>query len=79
MINQTPKGERNGQIFGHLRTLFISSTHSQEDMQNMVEFLKASRNHKDLLKRYNPLSDQTPEERVKATARRVGLDVPKTV
>lgn len=48
-------------------------------MQNMVEFLKASRNHKDLLKRYNPLSDQTPEERVKATARRVGLDVPKTV
>lgn len=30
----------------------------------------------ELLVRYNPLHDQTEAERVKATARRVGLDVP---
>lgn len=30
-----------------------------------------------LLLRYNPLHDQTEQERVKATARRVGLEVPK--
>lgn len=30
-----------------------------------------------LLLRYNPFHDQTEQERVKATARRVGLDVPK--
>ena len=29
-----------------------------------------------LLERYNPLHDMTTEERVKATARRVGLDMP---
>ena len=31
----------------------------------------------ELLKRYNPLSDQTPQERVAATANRVGLQIPK--
>lgn len=30
-----------------------------------------------LLLRYNPLHDQTEQERVQATARRVGLEVPK--
>ena len=29
-----------------------------------------------LLERYNPLHDMSTEERVKATARRVGLDMP---
>ncbi|EOR00704.1 hypothetical protein E3P92_04007 [Wallemia ichthyophaga] len=74
----TPPGERNGQIFAHLRTLFASASHSKEDMESMVDFLRASRQHKELLKRYNPLSDQTPQERVEATARRVGLAVPQT-
>ena len=30
----------------------------------------------ELLERYNPLHDLTAEERIKATARRVGLDMP---
>ena len=30
----------------------------------------------ELLDRYNPLHDMTQEERVAATARRVGLDTP---
>ena len=30
----------------------------------------------ELLERYNPLHDMTQEERVHATARRVGLDTP---
>jgi ATP synthase assembly factor FMC1 len=32
-----------------------------------------------LLERYNPLHDMSPEERRAATARRVGLSMPKTV
>lgn len=31
-----------------------------------------------LLDRYNPLIDLTAEERIEATARRVGLDMPET-
>ena len=31
-----------------------------------------------LLERYNPLIDLTAEERIEATARRVGLDMPET-
>lgn len=30
-----------------------------------------------LLERYNPLIDLTAEERIEATARRVGLDMPE--
>ena len=32
----------------------------------------------ELLDRYNPLVDLTAEERIEATARRVGLNMPKT-
>jgi ATP synthase assembly factor FMC1 len=31
----------------------------------------------DLLERYNPTHGMTVQERTKATARRVGLDIPK--
>jgi hypothetical protein len=33
---------------------------------------------KELLERYNPLFDLTAEERIEATARRVGLNMPET-
>lgn len=33
---------------------------------------------KDLLERYNPLIDLTAEERIEATAKRVGLNMPET-
>ena len=32
----------------------------------------------ELLERYNPLIDLTAEERIEATARRVGLNMPET-
>ncbi|KZT12944.1 uncharacterized protein LAESUDRAFT_639352 [Laetiporus sulphureus 93-53] len=50
--------------------------HFHHDMQNAVTFLQSQRMYKTLLDRYNPLHDLTTEERVKATARRVGLDMP---
>lgn len=42
----------------------------------MALFLKSQRTYKTLLDRYNPLRDLTAEEHIKATARRVGLDMP---
>ncbi|KAG5646625.1 hypothetical protein DXG03_002929 [Asterophora parasitica] len=47
-----------------------------QDLRNALLFLKSQREHKILLDRYNPLFDLTAEERIKATARRVGLDMP---
>ncbi|KAF8520132.1 hypothetical protein JB92DRAFT_2896299 [Gautieria morchelliformis] len=46
------------------------------DVENTVAFLRADRNYKALLERYSPLHDLSEEERIKATARRVGLNTP---
>ncbi|KAJ8086542.1 hypothetical protein AAF712_002043 [Marasmius tenuissimus] len=50
-----------------------------QDLQNSVLFLKSQREYQTLLERYNPLIDLTDEERIEATARRVGLNMPKSV
>ncbi|KAF9075901.1 hypothetical protein BDP27DRAFT_1211809 [Rhodocollybia butyracea] len=47
-----------------------------EDLRNAITFMAAQREHKVLLDRYNPLVDLTADERIHATARRVGLDMP---
>ncbi|KAG6817435.1 hypothetical protein H0H87_008603 [Tephrocybe sp. NHM501043] len=47
-----------------------------QDMQNALLSLRSQREHKILIDRYNPLVDLTAEERLKATARRVGLNMP---
>jgi len=49
---------------------------SSTDAENAALFLRSQRMYKTLLDRYNPLHDLTAEEHIKATARRVGLDMP---
>ena len=44
----------------------------------MLAVLKGLWTMQSLLERYNPLIDLTAEERIEATARRVGLDMPET-
>ncbi|TDL29332.1 hypothetical protein BD410DRAFT_779718 [Rickenella mellea] len=68
-----------------VRSMFEEHRHSSEgqrkllrSVENAVTFLRSQRIHKDLLERYNPTHDMSTEERVKATARRVGLDMPVT-
>ncbi|KAG8755862.1 hypothetical protein FRC12_010750 [Ceratobasidium sp. 428] len=46
---------------------------------NGAAFLKAQREHKILMDRYNPLHGLSVEEQRKATAKRVGLELPKDV
>ncbi|CAO1621516.1 unnamed protein product [Parajaminaea phylloscopi] len=52
------------------------SSQTLQEMRDLETYLRSNRVHKELLARYNPLHDQTERERVRATARRVGLDVP---
>ncbi|KAG8821525.1 hypothetical protein FRC17_009793 [Serendipita sp. 399] len=54
----------------------MSGKLSTRDAENAALFLKSQRTHKTLLDRYNPLHDLTAEEHIKATAKRVGLNMP---
>ncbi|KAH9951815.1 hypothetical protein B0H21DRAFT_818240 [Amylocystis lapponica] len=76
---------RNGTIASSFRAVFEArrrgdhSEHFDHDVGNVITFLQSQRMHKALLERYNPLHDLTAEQRIHATARRVGLDMPDTV
>ncbi|KDN39170.1 hypothetical protein K437DRAFT_14304 [Tilletiaria anomala UBC 951] len=45
-------------------------------LRDLDLFLRSKKTHAELLVRYNPTHDLTEQERVRMTARRVGLDVP---
>ncbi|ORY03874.1 hypothetical protein K493DRAFT_297233 [Basidiobolus meristosporus CBS 931.73] len=49
----------------------------QADAQDILTYLESSRKHKELLERYNPHMNITPDERLNLTANRVGLQLPK--
>jgi len=74
--------QRNKALGGHYRALFEprdgpNVTAMSREVENAVAFLRHQRKHKELLERYNPLMDLTVEERIEATARRVGLNMPE--
>ncbi|EGG10660.1 uncharacterized protein MELLADRAFT_103303 [Melampsora larici-populina 98AG31] len=48
-----------------------------QNIQPIIQYLHASKSYNDLLKRYNPVGDLNEPERLKATANRVGLPMPK--
>jgi len=76
----SPPAQRSKAITSHLRQLFTTSDRSAEerkrDAENALTFLRSQRTYKELLVRYNPLHDLTSEEHLKATANRVGLNMP---
>ena len=47
-----------------------------EEAEQYVQYLKAQRMYTTLLERYNPGVNMDEEERVRLTARRVGMDLP---
>ncbi|KAF5322838.1 hypothetical protein D9619_000371 [Psilocybe cf. subviscida] len=51
--------------------------HAKQDYDNAILFLRSQREHARLLERYNPTFDLTSQDRIQATARRVGLNMPK--
>ncbi|SYW81554.1 uncharacterized protein UHO2_00078 [Ustilago hordei] len=55
-----------------------SAEFRQQNLENLHVFLQNKALHAELLQRYNPTTGITEEERIRLTARRVGLDVPIT-
>ena len=50
---------------------------AQRMLADLELLLRSRRVHAELIKSYNPLAGLAAAERVRATARRVGLDVPE--
>lgn len=49
----------------------------RQEMEQFVQYLKAQRTYGELLERYNPGMNMDEEERVRLTARRVGMEMPE--
>ena len=61
----------------HLRESFSSKpSASAAAAEQMVHYLRAQRTYVALVERYNPGMNMEEEERVRLTARRVGMDLP---
>jgi ATP synthase assembly factor FMC1, mitochondrial len=71
-------------IQNHVRADFSSTDNSSSKSQQSqleaaeqhIQYLKAQRMYITLLERYNPGANMNEEERVRLTARRVGMDLP---
>ncbi|TFY72493.1 hypothetical protein EVG20_g497 [Dentipellis fragilis] len=80
----SPRSTRNPAITQNFRSIFVERLAQSQpqdssfykDMENAATFLHSQRMYKVLLDRYNPLIDLTGDERIEATARRVGLNMP---
>lgn len=48
-----------------------------EEAEQYIQYVKAQRMYATLLERYNPGMNMDEEERVRLTARRVGMDLPE--
>ncbi|KIM46246.1 hypothetical protein M413DRAFT_441325 [Hebeloma cylindrosporum] len=78
-----PPRKVNTTIIAHFRSIAEKigkddNASARHDFENAILFIRSQREHKRLLERYNPLFDLTAEERIAATARRVGLNMPIT-
>jgi ATP synthase assembly factor FMC1, mitochondrial len=51
-------------------------SHAIAQADQLVQYLRAQRKYVTLLERYNPGMGMDEEERVRLTARRVGMDLP---
>ncbi|KAI9725920.1 MAG: hypothetical protein M1828_002247 [Chrysothrix sp. TS-e1954] len=69
-------------LHDRIRASFSSSevpakTTELQQMEQMIQYLRAQRTHTTLLERYNPGMNMVEEDRVRLTARRVGMDLPE--
>lgn len=62
-----------------IRTTFSSedTTHQLEETEQFIQYAKAQRMYATLLERYNPGMGMDEEERVRLSARRVGMNMPE--
>ncbi|KAL7932699.1 hypothetical protein V8C35DRAFT_306469 [Trichoderma chlorosporum] len=57
-------------------SLLQGSDHQAQLAQQLVAYLRAQRMYVTLIERYNPGMEMDQDERIRLTARRVGMDLP---
>ncbi|KAJ7047431.1 hypothetical protein C8F04DRAFT_1058809 [Mycena alexandri] len=73
-------GKLNKSLATNFRSVIEKQQHASgkyDDIENALLFMRSQRIHKVLLERYNPTGKYTSDERLRATTRRVGLELPK--
>ncbi|KAJ7638757.1 hypothetical protein FB45DRAFT_411078 [Roridomyces roridus] len=72
-------GKLNRPLAANFRTVIETQRAAGQynDVENAIIFMRSQRIHKELLERYNPTGNYTADERLRATTRRVGLEMPK--
>ncbi|KAL1409456.1 hypothetical protein Q8F55_003439 [Vanrija albida] len=79
LTSNQPRAKRNPVVAIHVRQL-VDGAESQAALDRTLtearDFLRSSRIYDELIKRYNPTHGMSQDERVHASARRVGLDTP---
>lgn len=64
-------------LHNQLRTSFAAdTTHTPAVAEQFVAYLQSQRQYATLVERYNPGMDMSDAERVRLSARRVGMDLP---
>ncbi|KAI1111667.1 hypothetical protein F5Y14DRAFT_424404 [Nemania sp. NC0429] len=73
--------EARSPLHQRLRQSFSQQDASQEttpaQVEQLIHYLKAQRQYTTLLERYHPGMDMEEEERIRLSARRVGMNLPK--
>ena len=69
---RSPLHQRLRQTFTDDAAHPLAAAHADQ----LVQYLRAQRQYTTLLERYNPGMNMDEEERVRLTARRVGMDLP---
>jgi ATP synthase assembly factor FMC1 len=79
IVNQSPLHKRIRTNFVHPTDTPVKPEHIQEKIEvaeQLVQYLKSQRMYATLVERYNPGMGMDEEERVRLSARRVGLNLP---
>lgn len=64
-------------IASHTPPTPSAATARNHEIEQLVQYLKAQRMYVTLLERYNPGANMDEEERVRLSARRVGMEMPE--
>ncbi|KAI1452076.1 hypothetical protein F4805DRAFT_448841 [Annulohypoxylon moriforme] len=78
-LSSTSSSQTRSPLHQRLRQSFADDAphqHATAQADQLVQYLKAQRQYTTLLERYNPGMNMDEEERVRLTARRVGMDLP---
>jgi hypothetical protein len=70
--------EKPSPLKARIRTTITSESRTSiEQAEQYLQYVKAQRMYATLVERYNPGMNMEDEERVRLTARRVGMDLPE--